>query len=220
LERKSTGTFNTAYRKEMKGRRNGIMDKLWSELFSLEGETVKLIPVSMDHLEDLWEAAKPDEIWTYMATKVRTKDEMKQMINSALKDRENGTGYTFTVVNNEYRVIGSTRFLDILTQHKSAEIGSTWYHPDVWRTKVNTECKFLLLKLAFERWNLTRVQLKTDSRNVRSQLAIARLGAVKEGILRKDRIISDGYVRDTIFFSILCDEWKQVSTQLKLKLQK
>jgi N-acetyltransferase len=196
------------------------MDKLWSELFSLEGETIKLIPVSMDHLEDLWEAAKPDEIWTYMATKVRTKDEMKQMIDSALKDRENGTGYTFTVVNNEDRVIGSTRFLDILTQHKSAEIGSTWYHPDVWRTKVNTECKYLLLKLAFETWDLTRVQLKTDSRNLRSQQAIARLGAVKEGILRKDRIISDGYVRDTVFFSILCDEWKQVCTQLKLKLQR
>jgi N-acetyltransferase len=196
------------------------MDKLWSGLFSLEGETVKLIPVSMDHLEDLWEAAKPDEIWTYMATKVRTKDEMKQMINSAIKDRENGTGYTFTVVNNEDRVIGSTRFLDILRQHKSAEIGSTWYHPDVWRTKVNTECKYLLLKLAFETWNLTRVQLKTDSRNIRSQKAIARLGAVKEGILRKDRIISDGYVRDTVFFSILCDEWQEVSTQLKLKLEK
>lgn len=196
------------------------MDKLWSGLFSLEGETVKLIPVSIDHLEDLWEAAKPDEIWTYMATKVRTKDEMKQMINSAIKDRENGTGYTFIVVNNEDRVIGSTRFLDILPQHKSAEIGSTWYHPDVWRTKVNTECKYLLLKLAFETWNLTRVQLKTDSRNIRSQKAIARLGAVKEGILRKDRIISDGYVRDTVFFSILCDEWQEVSTQLKLKLEK
>jgi RimJ/RimL family protein N-acetyltransferase len=196
------------------------MDKLWSGLFSLEGETVKLIPVSIDHLEDLWEAAKPDEIWTYMATKVRTKDEMKQMINSAIKDRENGTGYTFTVVNNEARVIGSTRFLDILPQHKSAEIGSTWYHPDVWRTKVNTECKYLLLKLAFETWNLTRVQLKTDSRNIRSQKAIARLGAVKEGILRKDRIISDGYVRDTVFFSILCDEWQEISTQLKLKLEK
>jgi N-acetyltransferase len=196
------------------------MDKLWSGLFSLEGETVKLIPVSIDHLEDLWEAAKPDEIWTYMATKVRTKDQMKQMINSAIKDRENGTGYTFTVVNNEDRVIGSTRFLDILPQHKSAEIGSTWYHPDVWRTKVNTECKYLLLKLAFETWNLTRVQLKTDSRNIRSQKAIARLGAVKEGILRKDRIISDGYVRDTVFFSILCDEWQEVSTQLKLNLEK
>jgi RimJ/RimL family protein N-acetyltransferase len=196
------------------------MNKLWNELFSLQGEAVKLIPISMDHLEDLWEAAKPNEIWTYMATKVRTKKEMKQMIASAIKDREKGTQYTFTVVDNENHVIGSTRFLDILTLHKSAEIGSTWYHPDVWQTKVNTECKFLLLKHAFETWNLTRVQLKTDARNVRSQQAIARIGAVKEGILRKDRVISDGFVRDTVYFSILCDEWEKVSVQLKTKLQR
>lgn len=196
------------------------MVKLWNDLFSLHGETVKLIPISMDHLDGLWEAAQPDEIWTYMATKVRSKDEMVQMINAAIKARENGTEYTFTVVSNENQIIGSTRFLDILPRHKSAEIGSTWYHPDVWRTKVNTECKFLLLRHAFDVWNLTRVQLKTDSRNIRSQQAIARIGAVKEGVLRKDRIISDGYVRDTVFFSILNDEWQNVVTQLKMKLQK
>jgi N-acetyltransferase len=195
-----------------------MMEKLWNELFSLQGETVKLIPISMDHLEGLWEAAKPEEIWTYMATKVRSKKEMEQMIKTALKARENGTDYTFTVVTNGNRVIGSTRFLDILSQHNSAEIGSTWYHPDVWRTKVNTECKFLLLRHAFETWNLTRVQLKTDSRNVRSQQAITRIGAVKEGVLRKDRIISDGYTRDTVFFSILSEEWEGVSTDLKQKL--
>lgn len=196
------------------------MVKLWNDLFSLQGETVKLIPIKMDHLDGLWEAAQPDEIWTYMATKVRSKDEMEQMINAAINGRENGTEYAFTVVNNENQIIGSTRFLDILPRHNSAEIGSTWYHPDVWRTKVNTECKFLLLRHAFDVWNLKRVQLKTDSRNIRSQQAIARIGAVKEGVLRKDRIISDGYVRDTVFFSILKDEWQDVSTQLNMKLQK
>lgn len=196
------------------------MAKLWNGLFSLLGESVKLIPISMDHLDGLWKAAKPDEIWTYMATKVRSRQEMEQMIKAALIARENGTEYTFTVLDNENHVIGSTRFLDISPRHKSAEIGSTWYHPDVWRTKVNTECKFLLLRHAFETWNLTRVQLKTDSRNVRSQQAIARIGAEKEGILRKDRIISDGYARDTVFFSILCDEWEDVSTHLKMKLQR
>jgi len=195
-----------------------MMEKLWKEPFTLQGETVKLIPISLDHLEGLWEAAKPDVIWTYMATKVRSKEEMEQMINVALKARENGREYTFTVFDNGNHVIGSTRFLDILPLHKSAEIGSTWYRPDVWRTKVNTECKFLLLRHAFETWNLNRVQLKTDSRNLRSQQAIARIGAVKEGILRKDRIISDGYIRDTVFFSILCDEWETVSTNLKQKL--
>ena len=196
------------------------MTKLWKDLFSLHGESVKLIPISMDHLDGLWEAALPDEIWTYMATKVRSKDEMEQMIKAAIKARENGTEYTFSVVDSENQIIGSTRFLDILPRHKSAEIGSTWYHPNVWRTSVNTECKFLLLRHAFDNWNLTRVQLKTDSRNIRSQQAIARIGGVKEGVLRKDRVISDGYVRDTVFFSVLCDEWEDVSALLRMKLQK
>jgi RimJ/RimL family protein N-acetyltransferase len=194
--------------------------KLWNEIFSLQGKTVKLVPIHIDHLDDLWEAAKPDEIWTFMATKIRTKDEMKQMIKSALIDSENGAQYTFTVLDNENRVIGSTRFLDILPIHKSAEIGWTWYHPDVWRTQVNTECKLLLLKHAFETWDFTRVQLKTDLRNLRSQQAIVRLGAVKEGVLRKDRITSDGYARDTVYFSILHDEWEEVKSGLIMKLQK
>jgi RimJ/RimL family protein N-acetyltransferase len=192
---------------------------LWDELFSLQGETVKLIPISMEHVDGLWEAAKPAEIWTFMASKVRNKEEMEQMIKSALKERDNRTQYTFTVLDNENRVIGSTRYLDVLPAHKSAEIGSTWYHPEVWRTKVNTECKLLLFKHAFETWNLTRVQLKTDSRNLRSQEAIGRLGAVKEGTLRKDRVISGGYTRDTVFFSILHDEWEVVKSGLIDKLQ-
>ena len=195
------------------------MTKLWNDLFSLQGESIKLIPISMDHLDGLWEAAQPEEIWTFMATKVRSKDDMEQMIKAAINARETGTEYTFTVIDTENQIIGSTRFLDILPRHKSAEIGSTWYHPDVWRTRVNTECKYLLLNHAFEVWKLTRVQLKTDSRNIRSQQAIARIGGVKEGVLRKDRVISDGYVRNTVFFSILSDEWEQVSDQLKNKLQ-
>lgn len=192
--------------------------KLWDELFSLEGAAVKLVPVSMDHLDGLWEAAKPEEIWTYTASKVRNMEDMEQTIKHAIQEREGGTAYTFTVYNNENRIIGSTTFLDIKPAHKSVEIGSTWYHPEVWRTRVNTECKLLLLEHAFEKWGLTRVQLKTDSRNLRSQTAIARLGAVKEGTLRKDRVISDGYVRDTVFFSILNEEWESVKNQLKEKL--
>ncbi|MCL6571354.1 MAG: GNAT family N-acetyltransferase [Bacillus sp. (in: Bacteria)] len=193
--------------------------KLWDELFSLQGETVRLMPISMEHFEGIWESAKPAVIWTFMASKIRTKDEMKEMIKSALRERENGTQYTFTVVDNDNRVIGCTRYLDILPAHKSAEIGWTWYHPDVWNTKVNTECKLLLLKHAFEVWDLTRVQLKTDSRNLRSQKAICRLGAIKEGTLRKDRIITGGYTRDTVFYSVLRDEWDEVKSGLIEKLQ-
>lgn len=192
--------------------------KLWDELFSLEGEAVKLVPVSMDHLDGLWEAAKPEEIWTYTASKVRSKADMENTIQKAIQERDNGSSYTFTVLDNKNQIIGSTTFLDIRHANKSVEIGSTWYHPDVWRTRVNTECKLLLLEHAFEKWGLTRVQLKTDSRNLRSQTAIARIGAVKEGTLRKDRVIADGYVRDTVFFSILNEEWENVKNQLKEKL--
>lgn len=192
--------------------------KFWNELFSLQGKSVTLVPIRMDHVAGLWEAAKPEEIWTYMATKVRSQAEIEQMINTAISEREKGTQYAFTVLNDKNQIIGSTRFLETSTVHKSAEIGWTWYHPSVWRTKVNTECKLLLLELAFENWNLTRVQLKTDSRNIRSQHAIERLGAKREGTLRKDRVISDGYVRDTVYFSILRDEWEEVKEGLLKKL--
>lgn len=191
---------------------------MWNELFELNGETVKLLPISLHHIEGLWEAAKPDEIWTYMATTVRSKEEMKQMIASAIQKREKGTEYTFTVVNQEDKIIGSTRYLDISPEQKSLEIGSTWYHPDSWRTSINTECKYLLLQHAFESWKVRRVQLKTDSRNLRSQKAIERIGAVKEGTLRKDRKIAGGYVRDTVYYSILDDEWGTVKLNLERKL--
>jgi len=192
--------------------------KLWNELFELKGKCVRLIPISLDHVEGLWEAAKPEEIWTYMATTVRSREEMEQMIASAVEKRESGTDYTFTVVNQDNKIIGSTRYLDISPDNKSLEIGSTWYHPDVWRTSVNTECKYLLLNHAFESWNLRRVQIKTDSRNLRSQHAIERIGAVKEGTLRKDRKIAGGYVRDTVFYSVLQEEWETVKQELARKL--
>jgi N-acetyltransferase len=192
--------------------------KMWNELFELRGEMVRLVPISLNHLDGLWEAARPDEIWAYMATTVRSKEEMVQMIASSMQKRELGTDYTFTVVNQEDQIIGSTRYLDILPEHRSLEIGSTWYHPDSWRTRVNTECKYLLLQHAFESWNFRRIQLKTDSRNLRSQKAIERIGAVKEGTLRKDRKISGGYVRDTVYFSILNEEWETVKKELEIKL--
>jgi N-acetyltransferase len=191
---------------------------MWNELFELKGESVRLVPINWDHLDGLWEAAKSDEIWTYMATTVRSKEEMEQMIALAIQKREKGSDYTFVVINQENRIIGSTRYLDILPEHKSLEIGSTWYNPDLWRTRVNTECKYLLLRHAFEIWEMGRVQLKTDSRNLRSQKAIERIGAVKEGTLRKDRKIAGGYVRNTVFYSILQEEWDTVKNELEGKL--
>jgi N-acetyltransferase len=192
---------------------------MWKELFELTGDTVKLVPMSEKHLSELWEAAKPEQIWSYTYSKVRSLEEMKKMVESAMKDREQGVAYPFVVVDKETgSILGSTRYLDILPAHKSVEIGWTWYNPSVWRTRVNTECKYLLLQHAFECWEFNRVQIKTDSRNERSQKAIERIGAVKEGILRKDRIIEDGYNRSTVMYSILKEEWPAVKQLLNRKL--
>jgi N-acetyltransferase len=195
--------------------------KMWEQLFELTGEVVKLVPMEEHHLTGLWEAAKPEEIWEFTYSKVKTPEAAKKMVEVAMQDREKGISYPFVVKELQSdRIIGSTRFLDIMPSHKSAEIGWTWYNPSVWRTKVNTECKYLLLQHAFEKWNLNRVQIKTDSRNSRSQKAIERIGAEKEGILRKDRIIEDGYIRDTVIYSILKEEWPDIRQLLLSKLEK
>ena len=185
----------------------------------LTGDTVKLMPLEQIHEVPLWEASDKKEIWTYMATKIVSQEELSAEITKALIAKEQGSQYPFAVLHKEKNeIVGSTRFLDISIANKSAEIGFTWYHPSVWRTKVNSECKYLLLKHAFENWHLNRVFFKTDGRNTRSQQAIARLGAVKEGVMRKDRIISDGYARDTVYYSILIQEWPIIKKRLLEKM--
>jgi RimJ/RimL family protein N-acetyltransferase len=120
--------------------------------------------------------------------------------------------------NPDNRVLGSTRLFDLSDANRSVEIGWTWLTPAVWRTRVNTECKMLLLTHAFETMGAIRVQLKTDSRNVRSREAIERIGGVFEGILRSHRIMPDGYLRDSVYYSILDKEWPVVKRRLEAML--
>ncbi|MEN8699940.1 GNAT family N-acetyltransferase [Bacillus infantis] len=192
---------------------------LWIEPPILEGKSVRLSPIREDQSSLLWEAAAYKEIWEFTASKIFSLEEMKADTRKAADLVKEGKQLAFSVgLKESGRLVGSTRYLDILPENKTLEIGSTWYTPEVWRTSVNTECKFLLLRHAFEIWDMNRVQLKTDSRNIRSQEAIERLGAVKEGILRKDRIIADGYARNTVYYSILKEEWPQVKERLIQKL--
>jgi RimJ/RimL family protein N-acetyltransferase len=116
------------------------------------------------------------------------------------------------------RIIGSTRYLDVQEEDRTAEIGWTWYEPPAWGTIVNPEAKFLLLRHAFEEWHAIRIALKTDVRNLRSQSAIARLGAVYEGTLRNQRIRPDGSYRDTPIYSIIESEWPSVKRSLEARL--
>lgn len=182
----------------------------------LIGKHVRLEPLDYRHAEQLFEAGNYEEIWTYMSTVVRTPEDVQQFIASALEAQQGGGELPFAIIEQRSnRVIGSTRYLNISRKDKHLEIGYTWLTPSVWKTPVNTECKWLLLRHAFEQLGCVRVQIKTDLRNLNSQRAIARLGAVREGVLRNERIVRDGYVRDAVYFSIIDREWQEVKRKLQ-----
>jgi len=182
----------------------------------LEGERVRLLPLELSHTEELFAAANYPEIWTYLPVKVEKLEDMDAIVKQALKAKETGLEFPFAVYDKELKtLVGSTRLLGITIPHRNFEIGWTWYTPKVWRTRVNTECKYLLLKWGFEEFQAIRIQLKTDVRNERSNRAIERLGAVKEGVLRRDRILHDGHIRNANIYSIVDSEWPAVKQRLE-----
>ena len=182
----------------------------------LVGQKVKIRPMEQDDLIELYNAGNSADIWTYMPMSVQSLDDMKRLIDDALQAREQGTEFPFVIIaKDSQKIVGSTRFLDISTANRSLEIGWTWLSPAVWRTSINTESKYLLLRHCFETLGTIRVQIKTDGRNQRSQKAIERLGAVREGVLRRHRIMYDGFVRDSVYYSIIDQEWQLVKTSLE-----
>jgi RimJ/RimL family protein N-acetyltransferase len=181
----------------------------------LEGTRVALLPMQESHITGLTEAAADPNIWAYMTPLLRSAA-VEQFVYQALDEQKAGLGIPYSVYDKQSDTfVGSTRLFDISASHRNLEIGHTWYNPLVWRTRVNTECKYLLLNHCFESLDLLRVQLKTDLRNERSQAAIARLGAQREGILRQHRVLHDGYIRDTVMFSIINTEWPDVRQRLE-----
>jgi len=184
---------------------------------TLEGTHVRLVPPDLKYVDDLFEAAQPNEIWDFIATSPgQTREEMLAWMNEAINETQTGSRIWFIIVRkSDNRAIGATSYMDIHRRDRGLEIGGTWLTPEVWRTPINTECKYLLLRHAFENLGCLRVQLKTDGRNVRSQKAIERLGAVKEGVLRKHMITRTGYIRDTVMYSIIDTEWQMVKARLE-----
>lgn len=182
----------------------------------LRGGRALLQPMTLSHIDALWEAGTNEDIWRHFPTPVRSRDAMAQWVRDALHEQQEGISLPFTIVDQDTnRVVGSTRFADISRPHRAAEIGWTWLSPTVWRTRLNTECKYLLLSHGFETLDLIRVFLKTDSRNLQSQRAIERIGGVKEGVLRRHRILADGYIRDSVYYSIIAEEWPSVKHRLE-----
>ncbi|QQN85409.1 GNAT family N-acetyltransferase [Bacillus toyonensis] len=159
------------------------------------------------------------EIWMYLISTMDSYQDMEQYVQVAIKGFEEGTDLPFVVIDQKTNeIVGSTRLYSISNDNKTVELGQTWYHPNVHRTSINTECKYMLLQYAFEELQMLRVQIKTDLRNKKAQRAIERLGAVKEGVLRNERKLPHGYIRDAVVYSIIASEWPVIKEQLLQKL--
>jgi N-acetyltransferase len=183
----------------------------------LTGKHVRLEPMTEAHIPALTEIGVGQPFWDFMLYgNINTVEDMRSWVIDILARAENGTDLPFVPIHLESgRVAGATRYLNIMPKDRGLEIGGTWYGPEFQRTVVNTECKYLLLQHAFETLGCIRVQLKTDLRNERSQKAIERIGAVKEGVLRNHMILPDGRYRHSVFYSILDTEWPEVKKRLE-----
>ncbi len=184
---------------------------------TLIGRVVRLVPLSEEHVPALALAGRDPGIWQFMPYgPVDTEDKMRDLVHFWLRQQAKGTDLPFTVFHlADSCAVGMTRYLDIRPADRTLEVGGTWYTPAYQHTAVNTECKYLLLCHAFETLGCIRVQLKTDLRNERSQRAIERLGAVREGVLRNHMILPDGTVRSSVYYSILAAEWPAVKSRLE-----
>lgn len=190
--------------------------------FALPGARARFVPLSREHAPDLLAGLDHDRVWDYIPwPRPRSLTDMQAYIDAALAAHAGGTEIAVAMLDTHGspsghpRAVGTSRFTDISLRHRSCEIGWTIIAPAVQRTSINTEAKLTMLTFAFETLNCVRVQLKCDGRNIPSQNAILRLGASFEGRLRKHRILPDGYIRDTMMYSITDDDWPRIKAHLE-----
>ena len=185
----------------------------------LTGQYVTLEPLNHTHAEGLEAAASDGKLWNLWFTSVPRPDKVHEFIETALAEQIAGKSIPFVVRRSEDEaIVGSTRYMNIEQVVRRLEIGHTWYAASAQRTPINTECKLLLLRHAFESLDCVAVEFRTHRFNEASRRAILRLGAVQDGILRNHRIGADGTLRDTVVFSILQSEWPAVKMNLNFKL--
>ncbi len=191
-----------------------------AEPVTLAGRHVRLEPLSSAHLADLAPLADDPEIWRFMSfADLRSPAALQGWVQKAQAEQARGEGIAFAVVDAASgQAVGSTSLYDISAPHRRLELGRTWLGKPYRRTALNTEAKRLLLEHCFETLGCHRVQIKTDSRNLRSQAAIERIGAAREGVLRSHMVMPDGFVRDTVMYSIIAAEWPSVRTRLEALL--
>ncbi|AIQ35712.1 hypothetical protein R50345_14420 [Paenibacillus sp. FSL R5-0345] len=181
----------------------------------LEGTTIKLVPMDESHVEGLARVLRNPNIWEFTWRKITSDEQVRDLITTAFANQTNGSQIPFVIIEQASgQIVGTTRIMHPDMVHRNAEIGCTWISPEYWRTSVNTEAKSLLLHYCFEELKLVRVEFTVVASNLRSQRAVERLGAVREGVLRQHRIRSDGSIHDNVVFSILDKEWPSVKENL------
>lgn len=190
----------------------------WLKDTELSNDSIKLEPLSFEHLSGLQQAAKDGQLWDLWFTSVPHPDNTKTYIEKALAQKEAGTALPFAIIDkNNNQVIGSTRICNAQAEHRRVEIGYTWYAKSFQKTAANTLCKLMLLTHVFESLNCIAVEFRTNWHNTTSRNAIARLGAKQDAVLRNHQILADGTIRDTVVFSIIENEWPSVKKSLSFK---
>jgi RimJ/RimL family protein N-acetyltransferase len=186
---------------------------------TLERDGIRLEPLTQDHAAGLAEAVKDGELWKLWFTAVPEPQGVAAYIDKALEEQQRGTMLPWAVLSGS-RVVGCTRYHDVVAEIDRVEIGYTWYVASLQRTRINTVCKLLLLTHAFESLGCRVVGLRTDNFNFRSQRAIEGLGAKKDGVLRHHRRRKDGSFGDTVMYSILAGEWPEIKRHLEFRLER
>jgi N-acetyltransferase len=189
---------------------------------TLDGRYVRLVPLDRSFVPELARAGAFPEIWAYFRSgDLGTPEKMAAHLEYWRAAESRGEALQFvTLQKPTLAPVGGTGYLDIHRDDRGVEIGNTWLTPRLWRTPANTETKLLLLSHAFDVEGCVRVQLKTDERNVRSQRAIERLGAKREGVLRHHIRTADGTWRSSVYYSILAEEWPEVRARLEKFLER
>lgn len=192
---------------------------MFIEPITLDGQRVRLEPLSIDHLAALCEVGLVEEIWRWTTSLVLTPSDMRRYVEAALQEQAEGKALPFVTIDKaSNKVVGSTRFGNIERTHRRVEIGWTWINPQWQRSHINTEAKYLMLRHAFETWQCIRVELKTDSLNEKSRNAMLRIGAKEEGTLRNHMVTYSGRLRHSVYFSVIVSEWPEVKANLEAKM--
>ncbi|AOT11129.1 GNAT family N-acetyltransferase [Pseudoalteromonas luteoviolacea] len=192
---------------------------MWLSSGTLEGKLVVLEPLSVTHCDLLKEAVSDGQSWQLWYATVPTPEGMQAYVQKALEAMESGEMAYVVKTKHDGRVVGTTRFYDVKEKHRRASIGYTWYSDSVKRTGVNTESKYLLMSHLFDTKGALSLEFKTHFFNQTSRVAIEKLGAKLDGVLRSHQVMPDGSIRDTAIYSILSHEWPAVKNNLKARLR-